>query len=448
MSRFPVNRREFFGTAAGLFAAAGFSDTLRSEDRPPVTNPRATDGDSVHEPNWDERLTMTVGPKKADLIGSSDKVIQAAVDYVARLGGGTVRILPGTFVLRNAIFLPSGLRLLGSGAESIITKIPSVTVPLADDSDWYDREITLKDATGFRVGDGICLRAKDPSNGSQTVLKRTLVARSGNRFKLDRGLRKNLWLTGKPTASSLFPLLTSERTADVVIEDLVLDGNRDHNAHLDGNHAGCVFLQDCNRYTIRNVETRNYNGDGISWQVCHDVLVENCHSHDNADLGLHPGSGSQRPLIRNNRLQRNRIGIFFCWGVRHGLAEGNTIDASRHYGISIGHRDTDNLIRHNDILRSGKVGVLFRDDTRGKDFWPNRNRLEHNRILDSGAEDGIGIDIQGKTQAISLVENELRETRKPMKRTGVRIGAEARQIDLKKNRFEGFAVAVDDRRTP
>ena len=27
-----------------------------------------------------------------------------------------------------------------------------------------------------------------------TVLKRTLVARSGNRFKLDRPLRENLWL--------------------------------------------------------------------------------------------------------------------------------------------------------------------------------------------------------------------------------------------------------------
>ncbi|GIS58084.1 MAG: hypothetical protein CM1200mP2_03090 [Planctomycetaceae bacterium] len=52
---------------------------------------------------------------------------------------------------------------------------------------------------------------------------------------------------------------------------------------------------------MTGVEARNNNGDGISWQICHDVVVENCHSHDNADLGLHPGSGSQRPLIRKKQ---------------------------------------------------------------------------------------------------------------------------------------------------
>ena len=81
-------------------------------------------------PNWDERLTITVGPDKGDLIGRDDKVIQAAIDYVTRLGGGTVQLLPGTFTLRNASSCPHGLRLRGSGAETIITKIASETVAL------------------------------------------------------------------------------------------------------------------------------------------------------------------------------------------------------------------------------------------------------------------------------------------------------------------------------
>ena len=46
------------------------------------------------------------------------------------------------------------------------------------------------DPSGFRVGDGVCLRAKNPHNGGTEVLKRTLVARSGKRFKLDRPLRQ------------------------------------------------------------------------------------------------------------------------------------------------------------------------------------------------------------------------------------------------------------------
>ena len=55
---------------------------------------RATSGDAV-EPEWEHRLTVTVGPAKADLIGDDHRVLQAAVDYVAALGGGTVHVLPG-----------------------------------------------------------------------------------------------------------------------------------------------------------------------------------------------------------------------------------------------------------------------------------------------------------------------------------------------------------------
>jgi nitrous oxidase accessory protein NosD len=242
-------------------------------------------------------------------------------------------------------------------------------------------------------------------------------------------------------------LLTSEYTSDVLIENITLDGNRENNENFNGNYGGCIFLQDCNRYTIRNVIARNYNGDGISFQVCHDVVVENCHSHDNADLGVHPGSGSQRPLIRNNKLERNDLGLFWCWGVKYGLAEDNFIDGNRSYGISIGHCDTDNVMRNNEIRNSGKIGILFRDDSRGQDFWANRNLIEGNKILDSGGDDGIAIDITGKTKDIRILNNEIRETRQPMQRTGIRIGEQAGKVELVENRIEGFASNIVDQRT-
>lgn len=446
MSRQIMNRRLFLGSAAGLLATLATARSGHADERPQVRHPRATDGDDVHEPDWDERFTLTIGQDKADLVGRDDKVLQAAVDYVARLGGGTVRVLPGTYTLRNAVHLSSNVRILGSGADSIITKIPSETIELADDSDWYDQEITLKSTGDFRVGDGICLRTTNPDNGRAAVIKRTLVAKSGNRFKLNDGLRENVWLSGKPTCSSLFPLFTGEYTANVRIENITFDGNMANNENLNGNYGGCVFLQDCNRYTFRNVETRNYNGDGISFQICHDVLVENCHSHDNADLGVHPGSGSQRPVLRNNRLERNGIGIFWCWGVKFGLAEHNRIDGNRNYGISIGHNDTDNIMRHNEVRNSGKVGVLFRNDARGRDFWANRNVLEQNTIINSGAEEGVAIDIQGQTKDVRIVGNEIREERGPMRRTGIRIASVAGTIELAENTIEGFARAVVDQR--
>ncbi len=437
-------RREFLATLGVTSAALSVGRVLAGE-LPAVTNPRATDGDERFEPNWNERLTITVGEKTGDLIGNDDKVLQAAVDYVARFGGGTVRVLPGIYKLRHAVSLPSRLRIVGAGDDSVITKIASESITLADDSDWYDQEITLG-RNNFRVGDGVVLRSKNPSDGGSTVIKSTLIARSGNRFKLDNGLRENLWLTGKPTCSSLFPLFTSERTSDVVIENLTLDGNRENNENFNGNYGGCVFLQDCNRYTLRRVTARNYNGDGISFQVCHDVTVEECHCHDNADLGVHPGSGSQRPLIRNNKLERNNLGLFWCWGVKYGLAEGNQIDANRSYGISIGHADTDNVMRDNDITNSGKVGILFRDDSRGRDFWANRNLIENNRIVDSGGDNGVAIDITGQTKHVRIIGNQIRENRNPMNRTGIRIGSKTGEISMNKNVIEGFARNVDDQR--
>jgi hypothetical protein len=441
---FPLDRRGFLGSAGMLAAAVSCKNLAAAQ--PAGREPRAISGDH-EEPAWEERLTLTVGPDKGDLAGTTEKVLQAAVDAVARAGGGTVRILPGTFRLRNAVYLASGVRLHGSGPDTLLVKEPSVTTKLRLDSDWYDQEITLADARGFQLGDGVCLQARDPHTGRPTVIKRTLVARSGNRFKLDRALRENLWLAGEATASTLFPLLSGENVSGVVIENLTLDGNRAHNANLDGNYAGCIFLQDCKDIAIRGVVARNNNGDGISWQICHDVVVENCHSHGHAGLGLHPGSGSQRPIMRGNRLVNNDIGLFFCWGVRHGLAEKNVIEDNRSFGISVGHRDTDNLIRDNDVRRSGKVGICFRAE-KGKAFAPHHNRVLGNRVCDSGGEEGVAIDVQGETEGVIVVRNELRETRGPAKRTGIRLGPRTSGIQLDDNHFDGFAVAVADQRKP
>jgi hypothetical protein len=451
----PLDRRHFLGTATLSAALAGATTPAHAAERspppatgdgrPPVTNPRASSGDTRHGPKWDEMFTLTVGNDKGDLCGKDQRVLQAAVDTVARMGGGTVKLLPGTFRLRNAVYLCSNLRLVGSGPETVLIKEPSGTSKLAADSDWYDQEITLADAKAFQVGDGVCLRAKNPHHGGQTVLKRTLVARSGNRFKLDKGLRENLWAGGNPTASTLFPILSGEFITNVAIESLALDGNKANNEELDGNYAGCIFMQDCADVTIRKVIARDYRGDGISWQICHDVTVEECESRNHTGLGLHPGSGSQRPLIRNNTIVGCNIGLFFCWGVKYGLAEKNTIEDIKTAGISVGHRDTDNVIRNNTVKRSGRAGILFRPE-RGAGFTGDRNTVEGNTVIDTGDETAAAVDVQGTTAGLVFRKNELKETRGPAKRVGFRLGKDTKDITLDGNTIEGFAEKVDDRR--
>jgi len=109
---------------------------------------------------------------------------------------------------------------------------------------------------------------------------------------------------GDSTCASLFPILhRREHRGNVVIENVALDGNGKQNENLDGNYAGCVFLQDCNRIAMRKVTARNYNGERPELADLHDVTVEDCHSHDNTGLGLHPAAVAA-PLIRNNLVER------------------------------------------------------------------------------------------------------------------------------------------------
>ena len=60
-------------------------------------------------------ITVTVGHDNADFIGDTHRALQAALDYVASFGGGTVEVLPGTYRMGNAIHLRDNVRLIGSG---------------------------------------------------------------------------------------------------------------------------------------------------------------------------------------------------------------------------------------------------------------------------------------------------------------------------------------------
>jgi hypothetical protein len=193
-------------TVGGLVAGAVGARLARADELPWNTDPRAISGDPV-EPDWKQRVTIAVGPKDADLVGTTDRVIQAAVDYVARKGGGAVRVLPGTYRMRDSVFLQSRVRILGSGTDSVLFREPSVVSKLIVDSDHWHQEVTLADPRGFHVGDGVRLVAKDLYGKGTNIIQPTLIAASGNRFKLDRRLEERFHLEGDPQIATNFALL-------------------------------------------------------------------------------------------------------------------------------------------------------------------------------------------------------------------------------------------------
>lgn len=389
-------------------------------------------------------LTVTVGQKNEQILGNDDRALQAGVDYLARLGGGTLKIGPGVYRLTNSVRMRTGIRIEGAGEDTVLLKNDGIRSQLAEDSDWYLDSVVVAETPGFEVGNGIVLQAKDPHGKRNLCSRFTIVGRDGNRLLLDRQLEDNFWVTHEASAATLFPLICAEKVRDLGIRNLTLDGNRDRNENLNGNYGGAVFMQNCQNVAIDSVTARNYNGDGFSWQIVHDLTITNCKSLNNAGLSYHPGSGSLRPVIRNNLAEGGHLGIFFCWGVKHGIAEGNRI-VGPETGVSIGHRDTDNIVRNNDIIGATKVGLGFRDEIETR--AGHRNRIEGNRFVDCGPADaGKALETLGKTNGVAIVGNTFEEARPAANATAIVVGADVSELTLGGNTFSGFAVEVEDQR--
>jgi hypothetical protein len=395
-----------------------------------------------------QNMVLTVGRREGDLKGDDDKIIQAGIEYLHRLGGGTLHVLPGVYNLKNAIYLRPNITLKGSGEQTILRKSASVVADLVRDSDWFEYGVQVADTKGFVPAGGIMLRSKTgPGDWQYDVLRATITAIEGNFIFLDRQTKENFWLEKKAAAATIFPILTAENVDDVVIEDIVLDGNSEENEHINGNFSGGVFIQNCSRWQFKNVTSQNYNGDGFSFQVCDDIRFLNCKAINNADLGFHTGSGSQRSIFQKCLSTQNSQGIYFCWSVSDGLAEDCVLAENSRYGISIGHRDTDNIIRRCTIEHNGQVGILFRNEE--NEFRSgSRNRIDSCIIRGNGSkEQGIGIDIQGKTADIVIRDTRFENTAGKDQDIGIRIGREAKRITLQGNTFGSCLIQIKDMRT-
>lgn len=395
----------------------------------------------------DMRPLISVGRENADLTGDDNRVLQAAVEYIAALGGGTVEIGPGEYLMHDSLHLRSHVTVRGTKGKTVLRKAASETLPLALDGDFGEQQITLSGETaGFDVGCGVAVW-DDRAGGFHTTVAR-ITGKNGDSFSIDKPLMADCMVRNKAQAATVFPVISGYELRDVKIENLVIDGNKDENAYLNGCRGAGIFLYRGFGTVIRDCDVRNYNGDGISFQQSNDVTVVGCTSVGNTQLGLHPGSGSQRPKIQECTAKHNGTdGLFLCWRVRHGLFENNVLEDNGRYGISIGHKDSDNLLQLNQVRRNGENGVFFRNESYG--MAAHRNQLKRNVIEDNGTKSGAaGIRIRGETDGLVFVENTIRDTRDGDSRTqttGLLIEEQVGSITLRDNQIDA-SKRVDDQR--
>ena len=228
-------------------------------------------GTSSNRPIRDRRdMVLTIGQTQGDLQGKDDKVIQAGIEYLNRVGGGTLRILPGVYNLRNAIYLRPNITLKGSGEETVLRKANGVVTALTKDSDWFEYGVRVKDVSGFAPGGGHC----------------------------NRWLFKNVIATNYNVDGFSFQVCD-----DVEFRDCKAINNSDLGFHPGSGSQRPVF---------RNCAA-NGNSQGIffCWSVS-DGLVENCILSENTRYGVSIGHRDTDNVIRRCRIERNgEVGILF-----------------------------------------------------------------------------------------------------------------------------------------
>ncbi len=348
-------------------------------------------------------LVITVGLASANIVGNTNREIQAAVDRVAAHGGGEVRLQAGLYEMTDSLHLRSGVRIVGEGEKTVLRKAAAVSSPIIAYLGYGHYDISVAEPDKFRVGDGVHIHDDNSGGFYDTVA--TITWRRGDLLGISRFLNHDYDGRAGAVATTIFPVISGYHLQNASVENLAIEGNKEENPYLNGCRGGGVFLYQAHDVKLRKLFVRNYNGDGISFQQCRNTVVEGCLVEGCTGLGLHPGSGSVGPIMRKNVSRNNGgDGIFYCLRVSYSLCEGNIIERNGGYGISIGGRDTDHLIRGNTIRHNGKAGIYFRPGDlimAGSRQVIEKNVLEGNCVTEGTAE----VDIQGETRDIYLLDN-------------------------------------------
>lgn len=218
-----------------------------------------------------DRAAITVGLRDADIVGADNRALQAAVDYVAGLGGGTVEIGPGEFLMRDSLHLRSFVTVRGTSGKTVLRKAKGAVSPLGVDGDYGEEQITLVQANGFKIGDGVAIWDTG-SGGFHTTVAR-ITGQNGNRFSINKPLNADCMVGNKAQAATVFPVISGYDLEGARIENLIIDGNKDENVALNGCRGAGIFLYRGFGTVIENCVARNYHGDGISFQQSNDVMV-------------------------------------------------------------------------------------------------------------------------------------------------------------------------------
>jgi hypothetical protein len=389
--------------------------------------------DALVYPKVPEKI-ITVGGPGADIQGFTNEAVQMAIDALPPVGG-TVLLSAGTFIIKAPVRLKSNTRLTGSGPETILRRIDGFRSKFIIDADFGELKLTVEDPSGFAAG--MSIQVTDAVNSEcWDVTTGMITDIAGNILYIDTRLVRDYDCENKGMVTNAGSGITVLDAANVRISNLTIDGNKAENDLLDGCNGGGIAILRSKGVTVENVNVRDFNGEGITWQITENVTIRNCEISGCSNMGLHPGSGSPNTLIEGNDSHDNKVGLFICWRVHHSVVKDNRFHNNSDCGISTGHKDTDVIFDNNLISENGVTGVYIR----GEDLKnaPHRNTFRGNTVENNGTlKGGYGFDINGNAQDLIIENNIIRDNKSGNQKAAIFIEIGSPKIIEKNNKMSG-----------
>src|SRR5664280_2410024 len=389
------------------------SESQETRDKKEQAIVHDTQAVSVVNPLTPEKR-ITVGGTNADIHGYTSEAIQTAIDAIHNsCKSGTVLLLAGIYDIIAPVRLYDNMSLVGSGPGTVLKKCRGFRSSFALDADYGELQVTVKDASGFKTGMGVCIFDEGQRSGWDLTTAR-ITAIKGNVISIDDYLLRDYHADRKGTISNNCSVIAAVDAENVRIENLTIDGSRESNDMIDGCRAGGIYLHKVHKANIENVIVKNFNCDGISWQITEYVTVRNCEIYGCANSGLHPGTGSPFTLIEgNNSFHNNGIN-----------------------GISTGHKDVDMLFTGNQIFENGSDGIQLRGELPLN--APHRNIFRNNRIENNGVKErGYGISVNCNAEGVIIEDNIFSNTGSGKQAAALFLTKNSLPVEFKNNTITG-----------
>jgi hypothetical protein len=331
------------------------------------------------------------------------------------------------------------MALVGSGPNTILKKCQGVISPFAIDADYGELQVTVPDASGFSPGMGVAIYDDDQRSGWALTTARISTIK-GNTIYLDDYLLRDYHTDRKGTISNACSVIEAIGAENIRISNLTVDGTKESNPMIDGCRAGGIYLHKVHKTVVENVTVKNFNSDGISWQITEYITVRKCEVYGCTNSGLHPGTGSPFTLIEGNNSHNNDgYGLFVCWRVRNGIVRNNSFHDNGINGISTGHKDTDLLFADNHISNNGEDGITLRGEAPNNE--PNGTILRHNIIENNGMKkEAYGISVYCPAKSVVVENNIIRNTGIGKQLAAVYLSAQSLTVEMKGNTLSGMTL--------